>query len=547
MPPAVPATLTATLDNATGYFTKGAGSALGPGARFRLQWRATTGDAWTTRYTGRLSERRIRFLGSSRITTRWYGVLIHLTGSNLPSRTYGERTPDIIMGEICDAAGVPATDRDFDTDIDTVAITTSEGYTGVLQFADLVDAFIYDTPDSKVRMELPATRAAKAISASYTDTALTGTEIEIPPPEVLTNPFGIINHVQGELRIFSPAAGDDGIQITFPDQLRPVVHGIAWTPFSLAMPLGFLASDGVMVEDYSITCRIRLTGNFPFFEFTIAPPATSGMASVTISGNQRRRVEIRNLLFTISGDTITLTFEVRGWNYFAPSLSESDLQPPHPSDPPFNSLDLRNMSATVRDLYAVLQHMDTYPYAAENQNSQNMHGVQRRQMTLVVSEFVPNLALFTADLTELQAQVQAELERHSTAHDAYIVETTAATDAERTSLLARRLSDKVHLRLAGESQLSVDADFFVEAMQTTITPEGNATQRLHVVEDLGFVALAQLSAPTGLALTESGGDITATWDAVANATGYVLEWREEGSSGAWQTANVSSPPHTFTP
>ena len=57
----------------------------------------------------------------------------------------------------------------------------------------------------------------------------------------------------------------------------------------------------------------------------------------------------------------------------------------------------------------------------------------------------------------------------------------------------------------------------------------------------------QLSVPTGLALTESGGDITANWDVVTDATGYVLEWREEGSGDAWQTADVTAPPHTFTP
>ena len=48
-------------------------------------------------------------------------------------------------------------------------------------------------------------------------------------------------------------------------------------------------------------------------------------------------------------------------------------------------------------------------------------------------------------------------------------------------------------------------------------------------------------------LTEAGGDITATWNDVTDATGYVLEWREEGSGDAWQTVDVSAPPHTFTP
>ena len=57
----------------------------------------------------------------------------------------------------------------------------------------------------------------------------------------------------------------------------------------------------------------------------------------------------------------------------------------------------------------------------------------------------------------------------------------------------------------------------------------------------------QLTRPTGLSITESGGDITADWNDVTDATGYVLEWREEGSGAAWQTVDVSAPPHTFTP
>ena len=131
LPPAVPATLQCTLDNATGYFTKGAGSALGPGARFRLQWRATTSDAWTTRYVGRLSERRVRFQGSSRILTRWYGVLLYLTAGELPPRSYGGGTPQRTIGLMCDTVGVPTVDRQFDTDTDNFPFTATEtGYAG---------------------------------------------------------------------------------------------------------------------------------------------------------------------------------------------------------------------------------------------------------------------------------------------------------------------------------------------------------------------------------------------------------------------------------
>ena len=69
----------------------------------------------------------------------------------------------------------------------------------------------------------------------------------------------------------------------------------------------------------------------------------------------------------------------------------------------------------------------------------------------------------------------------------------------------------MHLRLAGPSQLSVDADFFVEAMQTTLTPEGNATQRLHVVE--GPPPEAPTDAPTGFTVTRnSASRATLAWD-----------------------------------
>ena len=85
-------------------------------------------------------------------------------------------------------------------------------------------------------------------------------------------------------------------------------------------------------------------------------------------------------------------------------------------------------------------------------------------------------------------------------------------------------------------------DFFGLPFPPSSTNEGGlAYMRLAAIPP------SQLSAPTGLALTESSGDITANWDAVTDATGYVLEWREEGSGDAWQEVDVTTPPHTFTP
>ena len=510
LPPAVPATLQCTLGNATGYFTKGAGSALGPGARFRLQWRATTGDAWVTRYVGRLSEQRVRFRGSSRIAVRWYGALIHITGSELAGRTYGNRTANVIMGEICDTAGVAMADRDFDTTTDTFAITTPGGYPGVIQFVDLVGGFLYDTPDGKVRLELGPTRTAKAVSASYTDVAATGTEIEIAPPEVLTNPFGIVNQVDGELRVYSPATGDDTLTFPFPTQNSIVGEWPGWRRLTLNLPLGFLASDGVMntgfifqivPSDIGTTLQVSSeTNNADGLDLF----NTGIWERLFQAGNVYTFIEFRNWSIVAVGDTLTWTFEYRGWSKLGSS-------PPATWGPTRLITRMGSMFAYIRDLYAVLQHTETYPYAEANAESQTLHGIKRRMSPLVVSQFVADITSFTPDLTSLEERVGRELELYSNAHEAHIVETTAATVAERASLLARRLSDKVHLTLSGRSQLSVDADFFVEAIQTTLTPQGNVTQLLHVVE--GPPPEAPTDAPTGFTVTRnSAARATLAWD-----------------------------------
>ena len=119
--------------------------------------------------------------------------------------------------------------------------------------------------------------------------------------------------------------------------------------------------------------------------------------------------------------------------------------------------------------------------------------------------------------------------------------------ADRGDILTRRLSDKVTLTLAGISQLDFDDDVFVEAIQTTIQPTGELEQTLWVQAESVVGLVSTLSTPTGLALTTADGDITATWDAVTEATGYILEWRVEGSDDVWDTVEVAAPPHTFTP
>ena len=65
--------LTMVLSNAGGYYTTGAGAALGPGSRARVQWRATAGNVWVTRFQGSLSEQTSDFDGLPFFRTRWVG------------------------------------------------------------------------------------------------------------------------------------------------------------------------------------------------------------------------------------------------------------------------------------------------------------------------------------------------------------------------------------------------------------------------------------------------------------------------------------------
>ena len=472
LPPAIPATLQCTFDNHDGFFTTGAGSAFGPGARFRLQWRALATDAWVTRFVGRLSEYRLRTGIDARIRLRFYGALLYLTAGELPERNYGSREPQLTMGLMCDTVGVPAADRDFDTSTDMFAITAAQGYAGVVQFEDLVSGFIYDTPDGKVRLELPATRTAKVVSQRYTDVAPAANELGIPPPEVQTNPFGIINHVIGELRVFSPLTGDDGVTVHFADQLNLTVEWPDWSAYTATMTLPFQPSDGIVIDEYELQLQVleRLgTGrNRVVIDQEIDQTSTTPIEVDASFLGRDYHLEARDWVFAVVGNILQLTWEMRFW------LNS-------PTAQTYARVHTIDIEATVDDLYAVLQHEDTYTVSVEDMASQALHGIRRRMAPLVVSQFVADLTNFTPDLTDLETRVDEELARYSQPHEVYVIETTTATDAERTALLARRLSDKVHLRLTDISQLSVDADFFVEAMQTTITPEGNATQRLHVV------------------------------------------------------------------
>ena len=156
-----------TLNNSDGWWTKGAGSAYGPGSRVRLRWRAVATDAWQVRFVGTLAESYPEHRGYSRIRSRWLGPLWKLKSGRIPERTVIDRTAPEIMGELCQAAGIPVADRNFDADATDYGFTLAAGYAGVTAFLSAVNGRVWDTPEGQVRLELQATRDAATVQQTY--------------------------------------------------------------------------------------------------------------------------------------------------------------------------------------------------------------------------------------------------------------------------------------------------------------------------------------------------------------------------------------------
>ena len=95
------------LNNFDGYYTFGAGMALGPGSKVRLQWRAVAADAWVTRFVGSLSELLTGTDANPIMITRWLGPLYKFTSGNVKGGIFANQTAAYMLGILCDRGGIP--------------------------------------------------------------------------------------------------------------------------------------------------------------------------------------------------------------------------------------------------------------------------------------------------------------------------------------------------------------------------------------------------------------------------------------------------------
>ena len=391
--PDIPAQCTAitmVLNNFDGYYTTGAGSDLGPGSRMRVQWRATSSDAWVTRFQGRLSELVLQFNGFSFFTTRWVGPLYRFTSGNIPGRLIINQTPQSIMTVLADAAGVATGERDFDTSTDEWNRQLSPGYQGVQEVQSMVDGFIYDAPDYKVRLELPATRAAKTVVARYTDGAPTAAELGVPPPRRLTRPFGIINHVDGEYHYYTPESstpgGIDTGQILFNSLIN------VWQTFTTTIELDSPPAPTASTTDYTFLFEGRFSQPVPTSFLYITYPDTSGSVTYTM-GPLSWTLEIRNASVDVVGGTVCISFEHRGIAGLAPQSRG-------------------RITATISGLNAINQTIAKFGQSVTDANSRALYGYRPRPSPVVIGLYqaTPLADDFTPDYADLNAAMQVELD-----------------------------------------------------------------------------------------------------------------------------------------
>jgi hypothetical protein len=88
------------------------------------------------------------------------------------------------------------------------------------------------------------------------------------------------------------------------------------------------------------------------------------------------------------------------------------------------------------------------------------------------------------------------------------------------------------------------------ACQAGNTPTGWVTVSNLTDADVSGInpnSCAEVPAPAGLTVgTETAATAPLTWTASAGASGYLVRWRQQGSTGAWGQTLVTAPAYTIT-
>ena len=402
--------------------------------------------------SGRLAESNLQFDAGAFVQARWLGVLWLLKSGRIPGRIVINETPPEVLGSICDAAGVPAADRDFDADTTEYGFILPGGYGGVRQMLSAADGEVWDDDQGRIRYESKASRDAALVVTTYVEEGPTGTQIEIAPPRSLTKPFGVVNDLTLEVHVYNQSGVQGGDQ-TVNVPLAYFSNG----DNEIIVPLGFTASDGATLDDYALS--------FDAFGAAVDlahPDTSSGWVF-----NGAYRLRIRNLAVTLQGGSVKVEFtaDLR-YSFTLVTTSDGRL----------------GGTITVNDLMPFAADAETFTFNGCDLASIGLYGFRPRPAPLIATEESPTPADSSYVVTtDTDALIQRELARYARPIPVVAISRASEDVVRLQDILARRMGDKVHLNLNGRSRLGHDADFVVRAMDTRLAPSGELNQTLWCV------------------------------------------------------------------
>ena len=475
--------LSLILNNSSGYFTKGAGAAYEAGSQIRLRWRTAITDAWEVRYRGSLSESRSDFRTFAFIRTRWLGNLWKLKSGTIPERTVIGTIGEIVT-EIATAAGIAATDQNFPTGGDNYGLRLQKGYAGARDFLGLVRATMFDDPEGRVTLETETVRAARAVSQTYRETG--AGELTIPPPRSLSLPFGIINDLELTVQVFNPTGmAADTMEVAMPNAIIDNASE-GWVSSTLTVTLDAPPTTPT-VQAFSFTFTsntdIAGSGDDEIATFTVDQDTTGETDATFVVARQHPtdftgHMGIRNLMVSLAGSLVTVTFEARQYYYL-------DITPQvHLIWPAGSYVDMTSGTVTLGSIASFEQEINTYDFAGCDLASIARYGLRPREtpLLLAIQRTTPPPVDYEPPADLVSDAIAAELARYANPVPVVAFDLDSGTTARRDDLMARRLGQKVHITADGPSQLGHDADFYIEAQEVRISPLGELAATLWCVQ-----------------------------------------------------------------
>ena len=450
-----PSVLTMNLDNADGALN----TLVAPGNRLRVRWGAQS--ATTTRFIGRLASGP----GADILVTEWFGELAKFTAAaeGGRERLYIEKSITAIFGQTAESVGISPGRYAADVDSIPYSLLVRSGVQGLQDIEDASGGFVYDTSVGAARLELPATRAAKVVTQRYTDIAAAAGEVGIARPEKLTQMFGVINRAEAQLRAYSPKSA---LPETRTYTIRSAIFVRAGYSDTACIDIdtgGLLALPTIISHTLKITYT-TVTDQGPISGESASTTGGSLTWNVAL-GSDTGLVVLTNIATRHDGTAVTLCFSHTG-NLNRVGIGALGV--------------IFGIEGTITVANEHGFDYDTLVFSeyADDQASQKRYGTRPRSAPIVVGTAAvePLPSTYTpppAVRFSLEAAAALELEQYRTPIPIYL-----ASHSDEAATLARRLSDKEHLRLRD----GFDSDVFVEALETRLRTPPRVLQRVYYAQ-----------------------------------------------------------------